>query len=324
MTEIYAPKSRVAVASSFEGVFNDGAPECALTSINAYNQQNPDMAFYEAALSAQEFTDSHIDDLTVRGFLALRPLVAVAEDYHTVLEIVRRYPTRIQAFLDHPEDEHLARYFQEKFELLKGETSEERKAFGGDKKESFFYKERKRLKGEDVFSWMNAQRPYEMTLQELRKLAETQGLDENGKIVSGFIPYFATSKDEGSTYDLCVAYTKAEKLIPSDTEGGKCIIPRGRIIGMETVPSRNKVEQLKAIAEHADADHAHVWRVNDMVFDEEIEELFDHGFKNIFVVTGGYVFPHEIEKIRKDSRVKVVERDSMAKELGECAQAWEF
>jgi hypothetical protein len=321
MVEIYAPKTKVAIASSFEGVFNNGAPECALTSINAYTTMNPG-TFYKNLISVKDFNKIKDYSFEIRGFLALRPLVAVAEDYHTIAKIIIMYPDKVQNLLDNPNNEILAHHFEDLFKKIKEETKEERERFGKGK-ESLFYQERERLKKEDIFAWMNTQEPYETTLFELRKLAETQRYDGD-KIISGFVPYFATSKDEESTHNLCVFYTEAQKLIPSDIEGKHCIIPRGRIIGMETVPSRNKLEQLKVIAEKEDVPHSHIWRVNDMVFNDEIEELFDNGFRNIFIVTGGYVFPYEIEKIRKDKRVKVVESENMAQEISQYAKEWGF
>ncbi|MFQ5648190.1 MAG: hypothetical protein ACE5FW_03050, partial [Candidatus Aenigmatarchaeota archaeon] len=61
-------------------------------------------------------------------------------------------------------------------------------------------------------------------------------------IVAGFVPYFATSKDNTSTELLCKTYVSVGQLDPDDyDEGGaiQCTIPKTRIFGKE-----NKVPRI--------------------------------------------------------------------------------
>ena len=45
MHKLYIPKKKIALASSFEGIFNNGALECAFVSINAIAEKDliPDL-----------------------------------------------------------------------------------------------------------------------------------------------------------------------------------------------------------------------------------------------------------------------------------------
>ncbi|MBI4174080.1 MAG: hypothetical protein HY517_00410 [Candidatus Aenigmarchaeota archaeon] len=44
---IYSPRMPIVIASSFEGLVNDGARECALVSFNAYRQQEAELGINE-------------------------------------------------------------------------------------------------------------------------------------------------------------------------------------------------------------------------------------------------------------------------------------
>jgi hypothetical protein len=77
---IYKPSKLLPVALSFEGVVNNGAPECGFVSMNAYPRFN-----------GQEVDHDNWDRIKrapiIQSFLKLRPLVEIAEDYMAVLRI---------------------------------------------------------------------------------------------------------------------------------------------------------------------------------------------------------------------------------------------
>ncbi|MBI2971353.1 MAG: hypothetical protein HYY37_02980 [Candidatus Aenigmarchaeota archaeon] len=320
MAALYTPKVKIAVASSFEGIVNNGAPECALVSLNAYHEQNPS-SFFERKLTASEFNQSYRSADAVQKFLALRPLVEVAEDYRTVLDVIERYPAESGVFAANPNDVKTYLFLAEKFNGLKQEKQEERDEFGKGK-DSFFYKERRALQKAGYEAWLNTQAPFDDALPQFRHLVETQVWD-GGEPVSGFFPRFATSKDEASTYALCRFYAAVKKLDVSDMEGTRCIIPRDGIIGMETVPSRNKVQQLVVIADRLEVPRSQVWRLNDRYDPRQQEELFYNGFVYQFFVPG-YAAPVEIERARHDRFVRVLERKSFAQQLAAYAEQWGF
>jgi len=315
---IYAPKTKVAIASSFEGIVNDGAPECALTSINAYHEQHP-KAFFKRKLTANEFNQKYRNSDAVKAFLTLRPMVEVAEDYKTVLDLLCFYPRVVKPLAEDPDNVEQYLFFMRRFEELKNSrySKGSREKFGKGK-ESLFYKEREALMAEDYEAWLNTQEPFDDTLPQFRELVETQVWDGDTP-VSGFYPRFATSKDEESTHFLCAIYTQVKKLDPSDVEGNKCIIPRDGIIGMETVPSRDKVEQLSVIADRLEIPKTHVWRMNDRYDPKQQEELKQAGFEHQFFLPG-YATPNEIETAKNDPLVIVLERNNFAQQLGKYAK----
>ena len=322
MTEIYKPAKIIAVASSFEGILNDGAPECALVSFNAYQDQVPG-SFFGGKMSAAEFNNDYRNTVAVKAFLALRPLVEVAEDYRTVLDLMNQNVSETAAFADNPNDPVLYAILVDKFNAIKQATKAERDAFGKGK-ESLFYKAREALKGEDYKAWLNTQVPFSDTIPEFRKLVETQQWDGNVP-KSGFFPRFATSKDEKSTIELCTFYTDpvVGKLDKSDVGDGRCLIPPNGIVGMETVPSRNKVEQLKVIAEKLGVPRGQVWRMNDRYDPKQQEELYAAGFVYQFFLPG-YATPTEIEKSKSDKFVRLLDRKNFAEQLANFAKDWGF
>jgi hypothetical protein len=321
MAEIYKPREKIAIASSFEGIVNDGAPECAFVSFNAYHYQDP-RAFFGRKMTAAEFNNEYRKTLIVKAFLALRPIVEVAEDYRTVLDVLARYPNSIMRPLSiNPNNTETYEMAAAEFNRIKNETQKERDEFGKSK-ESLFYKERKALQEANYDEWLNTQKPFDDTLPQFRYLVDTQIWDGNTP-VSGFFPRFATSKDEASTHALCVFYTKVRKLDPSDVEGKKCIIPRDGIIGMETVPSRDKIEQLKVIADRLEVPRSQVWRMNDRYDPKQQEQLNKAGFVYQFFLPG-YATPQEIETAKKDGLVRVLDRNLFASQLADHAHEWGF
>ena len=62
MSLIYSPKFKIVIASSFEGIVNNGATECALTSFNAYNKMFGDGKFFDDVMAryAKEIADGEL------------------------------------------------------------------------------------------------------------------------------------------------------------------------------------------------------------------------------------------------------------------------
>jgi len=318
---VYIPKDVIVIASSFEGVVNDGARECGLTSFNAYQQMKEGKDKFFKRVVQPEYFESISGSREIQAFLKLRPPVEVAEDYLTVIEVIENYPNLIDAMLNDPGNPSVYDPLIEKFKLRRSESEEIRARF----KEAF-YAERKRMQDRDWESWSNTQSPFPESIEELRELQETQkyGDDElRITLVSGFVPRFATSKDEESTYNLCKIYSKLGKLRPGDVgKTEKCLIPRHGIIGKEH--TRDKIKQLEMFAEEFGVPHSQVWRLNDRYDIEQQQELWDNGFHYQFLIKGGYAFPHDYVKAEGDRIVNVLERKGMARELGRYAEQWNF
>jgi len=321
---MYKPKFKIVLASSFEGIINNGVYECALTSFNAYqNMPEGKNKFFRKSIEPKEFSVIK-NSKEIEAFLRLRPLVEIAEDYLTVIELIEKYPRLIDEMLQNPKEESSYLPLIEKFEEIKSESPERRKRFKEE-----FYRERERMQKRDYENWLNLQEPFSDTIAEFRTLVNTQkrinGRDSYSSIISGFVPWFSTSKDETSTYNLCSFYTKVMKLYPTDVaENGKftCMISRDRIIGLEH--TRDKVEQLKTIAKKENIPRAQVWRINDRYDPKQQIQLRDEGFAYQFLLKGGYVFPHDIKKAENDPTIIILERKNFAKTLGEFAKKWGF
>ena len=96
---LYIPKTKIVVASSFEGIVNDGAPECGLTSFNAYQQMEEGKGrYFGRVVEPADFHEIN-DSKEMRAFLALRPVVELAEDYLTVIELIKMYPDLIDGLI---------------------------------------------------------------------------------------------------------------------------------------------------------------------------------------------------------------------------------
>lgn len=315
---VYKPKNKIVIASSFEGIVNDGATECALTSFNAYYKMTDKFTFFLEIIEPEDF-ETIRDDKNVKAFLLLRPFVEIAEDYLTVMQLIGGYPAAIYRLIENPEEEKQYEFFREKFEDLKIKTENVRTRFKEE-----FYKERKRMQNKDYSTWLNIQSPFPESIAELRYLIRTQERDKDKNIVSGFIPYFATSKDEKSTFDLCKFYSTVKKLDPEDvSEDGtkECIIVRGKIIGKER--TRNKLQQVKMISDIEGISPEQVWRVNDRYDKEQQKMLRESGFVHQFLLKGGYAFPFEYETAEKEGIV-VLDRTGFAKALGKYAKEHGF
>lgn len=212
---LYVPKKKIAIASSFEGVVNNGAAECAFVSLNAQRRmigrgELPGFAgFFKQQLSVGEFNkkngEVHPRDwikgsIPVRAFLALRPLVAVAGDYLNVLQITEK--CRESAFVlvaSHEMDSRMVDFFSRQFADMKSKTGKEREIF-----EREFYAVRKETQDRNYKEWLSLQGPFPHTIEQMRILNSLKSAQGND--FSGFVLYFVTSKDEQSTYQLCNVY----------------------------------------------------------------------------------------------------------------------
>jgi len=330
MTGIYRPKVKIAVASSFEGIVNNGATECALTSFNAYQQMMEGGGKFFGGVVEPKDIGQIRDTEHFRAFLALRPLVGVAEDYVTVLQVLEQCPGQVRKMLNHPADEAAYVPLIEKFYELRGQQPVLRQRFGIGK-ESAFYRERKRMQDADMTAWMGTQEPYADSIAQFRMLVDTQervdgAANSYEAVTRGFVPWFATSKDEASTFLLCQIYTRTDRMERAAlAEDGRvrCVISRDRLIGMETVPDRDKVKQLTVIAEREGVPHPQVWRIEDRYDTKQQLELRDAGFHTQFIVPG-YMFPHDIRRATKDRNVVVLGRSNFAAQLGGFAEAWRY
>jgi len=317
---VYVPQRTIVIASSFEGVVNDGAPECGLVSFNAYQQMEEGKGgFFGRVVEPEDFG-------TIRGsremqaFLRIRPVVEVAEDYLTVLEVIDSNPVLVDTMLSDPDNPAIYDPLIDRFRQRKEESADARGRF-----KTAFYAERKRMQEKDWDIWSNLQSPFPDAIVELRNLRRTQRRGDDGSVERGFVPRYATSKDEASTWQLCVLYTRMQKLAPEDVgEGGavQCIISKDGIIGLEH--TRDKLKQLQIFAEQFGVPHSQVWRLNDRYDIGQQQELWDNGFHYQFLVRGGYAFPHDYRKAKEDGMVAVVDRKGMAKALGEYTQKWRF
>jgi len=316
MTELYIPRRKIAIASSFEGIVNNGATECGLTSFNAY-QAMPEGGgkFYGRLVNAADFSSIR-STKEMEAFLLLRPVVEVAEDYITVIELIEKYPELIDNMLANPDSEMSYRPLLEKFEERKAESADLRARF-----KKAFYDERQRLQAADMNAWNLTQEPYMDTLPQFRRMLRGQVRNSDAgnayeAIVSGLVPWFATSKDGASTYWLCKLYADVKKLEEGDVdEDGRrvCIISRDRIISKDQ--TTNKVKQMEYIAEKEGIERLHVWRLNDRYDAKQQTELRDAGFPVQFLLPG-YVFPFDLKKAEKDDTlVMILDRKRFAEQL---------
>ena len=313
---LYVPRGKIALASSFEGIVNDGARECGLVSLNAcMNLGDIGCEIYDHEISPQEFNKAVVDEKTMQAFLKFRPLVEVAEDYLTVLQTIMLYPGKADELLNKPDNPDAYRFLEDEFNKLRGTTGDERDAFN-----KAFYDERDRLMADDFDAWLSTQQPYKGSIEGFRELAKTQKA-EDGRIVSGFVPWFATSKDFETTSALCNIYSELIGLPDDDAHG--CPISMDRIISKEI--TKDKLDQMFFImgAEQIN-DKNRVWRFNDRYDTGQQNQLSDEGFKNQFIITGGYAAPHNIQEAREDELVTVIERKGFHKQLANYAKENDF
>ncbi len=343
---MYVPQKKVVIASSFEGVVNNGAKECGVVSLAAYEQMVKGGRLKNQRSFAKE------DQQTVmKAFLALRPLVAVAGDYLTVLMLIRNHMATATAMVngngrsEQYKKESVA-HFQKEFEIIKDRTKDQRAEFNKE-----FYAERKARQTADYNGWLALQEPFAETIEQFRQLNELKSFSVDNLIrgqfegfvshyqSGGFKLYYVTSKDEASTYQLCTVYGEFGRFKPGEvsdrilTPGDDwasffeslktCLIHRDCIVGKETVENVDKLVQMQMVAKKEGVPPAQVWRLQDRFDKDEIETLKAAGFEHQFIVTGGYAFPTDYDQARSHG-VAVIERGKMASQLAAYAQAGGF
>lgn len=319
---IYSPKSKILIASSTEGVVWDGAKECylvthnaALKDINNYKRAEP----FDHVIEPKEFTENKEEFLKTKYFdaaLKLRPLVKKAWHYFLVFDMIGRNPNWVEDILENPESEKAYLSFIKEFKELKASTPEA----VHKKMDEIFYAERDRMKIDHHFDWLELYEPIGNRWEEFGKLAETKK-SEGGEIVSGFIPAFATAKDEDSGNIVCVHFVKTKKLDKkhySDGNAHACTIQRDLIVGKDRVPSRRKVDQLDMLGKITGIPKTQVWNLNDMYSHEELEGLWKEDYRFNFLLPG-YIFPFDVEKAKNDTLVTVL-GENFAKQLGKKAE----
>ena len=341
MSQLYIPNKKIAIASSFEGVVNNGAKECAFVSLNAYQKlvdqrKTPGAGFFGREITPDEFrnSDSVRNSNIVRFFLKMRPVVAVAEDYHTVLMVGMLYDHVVNDLVGDKSKEFFNKdaaveFFCNEFKRTKAQTQKERGYFKVE-----FDAERKLQQEKDYKSWLALQKPYMDTLEQLRIL---NGLKKEAgdKNYTGFVLYYVTSKDEASTYQLCTVYGEfnlfkngeiggisfdREKDWPKFFESLQtCIITQDRIIGTGRVAGADKVGQMKLAAEQEGVPHSQIFRLNDRYDPDEVVQLKAAGFEHNFVVTGGYAFSQDYENART-AGIPVIEKSKLAETLSAYAR----
>jgi len=318
---LYLPQKKIVIASSFEGVVNNGAKECGVVSLAAYRKM-----VKEGQIKDSDALLKHSESKIMSTFLALRPLVAVAEDYLTVLQMIGRlYPYQTVRLIE-GRDLKIVKFVGEMFEDFKSQTAKERALFKTE-----FYAERKNRQESNYKAWLNLQEPFSETIGQFRLLNELKTFDEKTVAqTGGFKLYYVTSKDEASTYQLCTVYGEFGRFQPGEVSDSiftpgenyaalfesmkTCLIRRDCIIGKETVENVDKLVQMKMVAEKENVTPADVWRLQDRYDKGEFETLKAAGFVHQFVVTGGYAFPTDYAKAREDGIV-VVERGLLAQSL---------
>jgi hypothetical protein len=335
---LYVPKKKIAIASSFEGVVNNGATECAFVAMNAMqrmigNKQLPGFyGYFFNQYTIDEFKSNKVKNSeVVQAFLKLRPLVAVASDYLTVLQVIEIKSEKAFNIIkkDRPIDqinsdiEYLTRYF-----------SSTKSAFSGEREifDKVFYEVRKETQ-KDYGAWLSLQEPFPHTIEQMRILNSLKSAQ--GKDFAGFVMYYVTSKDEASTYQLCNVYGElnlfkngeiSDVKFNPEVEYAKwfeslktCLISEDRIIGKNKVEKADKVKQMVMVAEKENIPRNQVLRVQDRFDEKEIAELKQAGFEHHLIVKGGYAFPSDYEKAQK-AGIPVFEREKMAEFISEFAR----
>ena len=332
---LYTPNKKIVIASSFEGVVNNGATECAFVAINTVRRMvaRGYMPFHgrDRARVKQYSIDtfkSFKDLPQTQAFLRLRPLVAVAGDYLTVLQIVADNEDDAKQLVDGVHVESNINFFSREFEVQKKKSSKEREIFGKE-----FYVVRKETQDKDYKAWLSLQEPFPHTIEQLRILNSLKNAQDND--FSGFVLYYVTSKDEASTYQLCNVYGElnifkngeiSEVKFKPGVDYAKwfenlktCMISEERIIGKNNVVDADKIKQMIMVSDKENVPREQVFRVQDRYDENEIETLKQEGFRHHLIVNGGYAFPLDYAKAQK-AGIPVIERADMAKSLSEYAK----
>ena len=273
---LYIPDKKYVIASSFEGIINNDARECGAVSLSVWERM-----VASGRLKGYASFEGYDSKLVMKEFLFLRPLVAVAEDYLTVLMLIQNYKTTVKNIVRNPWYgprfmKEVIAHFKDEFERVKFGTLEQRAEF-----KDGFKSERRSRQVSHYRDWLGLQYPYVESLAQFRKLSPLKKFDPvGGEMTGGFLLYYVTSKDEFSTWGLCNYYgeleffTKNELTDPNLFRSGEnlaeyfnsmknCLITREHIIGVETVPDADKVKQMTLVAERENIPHKQVIRLQD-------------------------------------------------------------
>ncbi|MBU0953496.1 MAG: hypothetical protein KKA90_03690 [Nanoarchaeota archaeon] len=329
MSELYVPRPVVGVASSFDGIINNAVDECAAVSFGAYDVLSPgklkSIGLGRLAHPA-DLTPDHRDHRGYEAFRRLRPLVAKAGDYLPVVEIIHEEPGAIDRMLADPNNREA---YQDAIQVYKTRL-EAAKADGrwekfGQKKVGVFYIERNRLKTLDEQAWNGMQSPMAQTVREFHTLVDAAEVTSDGKFIDGYAPFFASSKDPVSIFDLCLLYSREDRLETGMVgPGAQCVISRDRIYGND-VGEGDKVIQLSKVASTLRSSHDRIVRVDDRFDREEVDALRAAGFDHVVVMEGGYVFPWDLDEAREEgSGVTVLPREGFAQAFSDYAKAEGF
>src|SRR3989338_5679208 len=327
-TEIVSPKQRVYVMFGTEGVISDGARECCAAS---------GTALYNADL-ANEFLAEQVEPNPVAWREALqhdwvdrwvvgRPLVRKAGDYAALHWITKNRPEVLEAVRADPLNPEVYKPLNDLFNQKQDEFKSSglwKQHDGGDAKKiedkvGFYGQGRYHLARVDLKSWYGLTRPFPGAVQTLRQLARTRKFGPDGQLLAGFQPAFGTSKDEPTAFLQCKAWSNDPELMePGEVDllpTEHCLIAPYYFMGKETVPSRDKVDQAKAVAGLAHEAHGSVILVNDQYSQDELDGLTDAGFGIVFL-EGGYAFPIEIAAMQADKRIRCATRESLVEVIG--------
>ncbi len=323
MPKLYVPRPPIGLGSSFDGIFNDAVTECGVTSFGAYEMMHPDST-QKAGIRKigvpADFNEGDRNSAPYQAFQRLRPLVAKAGDYHSVVQVILEHPDLIDPILRSPTDRAAYAGAIQRFGEIQAETKTGDWDSFGKKDTGAFYVERARLRKVDERGWTALQAPMPNAVLEFREFAETMEFDQNGKPVAGFVPYFASSKDGDSIFTLCTLYSELGRMHPADVgkgDSGKCIIHRDRIYD-NSVAGGDKVQQLTLIAADLGVGHERVIRIDDRFDRKEAAALRTEGFP-VVIMEGGYVFPWELDEARAEN-VAVLPRNGFAHALAQYSQ----
>ncbi|HLD56696.1 MAG TPA: hypothetical protein VJA47_00210 [archaeon] len=325
--EIVQPKQRVYVMFGTEGVVGDGARECCAAS---------GTALYKAGL-ANEFLAEQVDPNPVAWKGALqnpwvdlwmvgRPLVRKAGEYLTLHWITKNRPEVLEAVRDDPLNPESYKPLNDLFNSKQDEFKQSGLWAQHDSTKDpngFYEGGRYALQKADMKTWYGLTRPFPGAVQTLRQLARTRKFGPDGQLLAGFQPAFGTSKDEPTAFLQCKAWSNDPELMePGEVDllpTEHCLIAPYYFMGKETVPSRDKVDQAKAVAGLAHEAHGSVILVNDQYSQDELDGLTDAGFGIVFL-EGGYAFPIEIAAMQADKRIRCATRESLVEVIGEVAK----
>jgi len=325
--EVVQPKQRVYVMFGTEGVVSDGARECCAASGTAlYNAGLASEFLAEQVDPNPEAWKNALQNPWVDCWLVGRPLVRKAGDYAALHWITKNRPDVLEAVRADPLNPESYKSLNELFDQKQAELKQSGLWAQHDNTKDpkgFYEGGRYALQRSDMKTWYGLTRPFTGAVQTLRQLARTRKFGPDGQLLAGFQPAFGTSKDEPTAFLQCKAWSNDPELMePGEVDlfpTEHCLIVPYYFMGKETVPSRSKVDQAKAVAGLAHEAHGNVILVNDQYSAEELDKLSDAGFGIIFL-EGGYAFPIEKAAMQADRRVRCATRENLVEVISEVAK----